>query len=311
VSSPLRRAFVAVLLAATVLAVVASGCGTGRQAAASPSAAADRVVARVNGREVRQSDVDLARAEARLVGKTDTAQSGLNAAVDGALVAAEAARLHLTPDQAEVDRRFNAVRDKMGGDQGLTTALAKTDMTRRQLRQSLEQGLLREQVANARFPQLTADANAVREFYRQKRTMLFTSPAAVLLGAFVVRNEGIAGNAMKRLKQGRPFAEVAHQFSIDPQLKDNEGLMGWVVPASLPAPLRAAVSRLRTGDTSAPTKGPGGVWVLRVLDERARTVVPFAKVRAQIQKGLDGERRSAALAAWLRQARANAQIVQP
>jgi parvulin-like peptidyl-prolyl isomerase len=306
--SPFARTVLLLALAAALLAAVA-GCGAGRRAASPPaSPRADGVVARVNGREVRQSGVDLARAEARLVGQKDTAAAGLKTAIDGALVAAEAGRLHLKADQAEVERRLNAVRDKMGGEQALAAALAKTRMTRAQLRTSLEQGLLREDLQNARFPQIKASAAAVRSFYERNRERLFTTPAAVELGAFVVRNEGIAGNAVKRLAGGRPFSEVAHQFSVDPELRDSEGMMGWVVPASLPAPLRTAVARLGKGQVSPPTAGPGGVWVLKVLGRRARTVAPFSAVRAQIQQGLDGQMRSAALARWLAKARAAARI---
>lgn len=274
----------------------------------SPSAPADPVVARVNGREVRQSDVDLARAEGRLVGQKDTTQAGLRTAIDGALVAAEAERLSVAADPAEVDRRVAAVRDQLGGQKALDAALAKTRMTAGQLRTSLEQGVVREAVQNARFPQLRATETAVRSFYEKNREELFTTAGQWALGAFVVRNEGIAGNAVKRLDQGRPFEEVARQFSVDPELKSSAGMMGWVSPSSLPAPLRKAVAKLDANEVTPPTRGPGGVWILKLLDERPTTVTPFAEVREQIQEGLDGQERSAALARWLQKARARATI---
>ncbi len=294
-----------------LIAAVAAACGggsSGPQPSASPSAAADRVVARVDGRDIRQSDVDLARAEARLVGKPDSAAKAMKTAIDGALVSAEAERLGLTTDTAEVQRRLAAVKDQLGGQAALDAALEKTDMTLEQLRTSLAQGVLREAVQNARFPEVAAGAGAVRAFYDRNREKLFTRAEAVKLGAFVVRNEGIAGNAIKRLEQGRPFGEVARQFSVDPELKASAGAMGWMAPIALPAPLRKAVAKLNAGDVSPPTAGPGGVWVFKLLARQAATVVSFADARDQIQKGLDGEMRSAALAKWLVQAREDAQI---
>ena len=266
------------------------------------------MVARVNGRDVRQSDVDLARAEARLVGQKDGAEEALQSAIDGALVGAEAERLGLEASAAEVDRRLAAVKEQLGGEAALDTALERTDMTLDQLRTSLAQGILREAVQNARYPDVAADAAAVRAFYRRNRAKLFTSPESVELAALVARNEGIAGNAVKRLKQGRPFAEVARQFSIDPELKASGGAMGWMQTTALPTPLRRAVAALRPGQTAPPTAGPGGVWVMKLIARRPVEVVAFAAVRAQIQKGLDGEKRSAALARWLEQAREDAQI---
>jgi peptidyl-prolyl cis-trans isomerase C len=317
--SPSPRSVAAVfcvaLVAVLVVAVLLAGCGGGGggAASASPSASpsADPVVARVNGREVRQSDVDLARAEARLVGTDDGAKRALRSAIDGALVSAEGERLGLKADAAEVDRRLAAVRDQLGGQAALEAALEKTRMSLDQLRRSLAQGLVREAVQDARFPHVAADAGAVRAFYRRNREKLFTSPESVKLDAFVARNEGIAGNAVKRLEQGRPFAEVAHQFSTDPELKASGGAMGWMQTTALPAPLRRAVAGLRPGQTSPPTAGPGGVWVMKLLARRPVKVVALAEVRDQIQKGLDGEKRSAALAEWLVQARKDARIERP
>ena len=307
-----RRAFPRLLALAVLALVVAAGCGGAVSPSASPSSSAssgsDAVVARVNGREVLRSDVDLARAEARLVGGEDSEKAGLKAAIDGALVAAEAERLGVTAGKAEVDRRLAAVLDQLGGAEALAAALQKTQMTEEQLRTSLEQGVVREGVQNARYPKLAASAAAVRAFYDKNRGKLFTTAEQWALGAFVVKNEGIAGNAVKRLEQGRPFEEVAQQFSSDPELRDSAGMMGWVAPSSLPAPLRAAVAKLDADQVTPPTKGPGGVWVLKLLGERPATVVPFEKVRAEIQSGLDGERRSAALARWLEKARAQADV---
>jgi parvulin-like peptidyl-prolyl isomerase len=298
----------AAVAAFVLLAVTVTGCGDSPGTDASPSAAPDPVVARVDGREVRQSDVDLARAEARLAGSDASADAALDAAIDGALVEAEAERLGVSPDEAEVDRRLAAVREQMGGEEAFDAALEQTDITLEQFRLSLARGLVREGVQDARFPALVAGAGAVRSFYEENRAELFTTPEAWELGALVVRNEGIAGNAIERLEQGRPFAEVARQFSIDPELKASGGTMGWVDPSSLPSPLRKAVARLDAGEVTPPTEGPGGVWVVKLLGRRPAEVVPLADVREQIQTGLDGKKRAAALVRWLEQAREQAEI---
>ncbi len=305
--SPLSRA-VAALAAFALLAAGAAACGEAPKADSSSNAQADPVVARVDGREVRRSDVELARAEARLAGREDTAAAGLETAIDGALIEADAERLGVSADEAEVDRRLAAVREQMGGEQAFAAALEQTDISSEQFRATLARGIVSEAVQDARFPDLKAGAKAVRTFYEENRTKLFSTAEAWALGALVVRNEGIAGNAIERLEQGRPFEEVARQFSIDPELKASEGMMGWVEPSSLPAPLRKAVGRLGADEVTPPTRGPGGVWVIKLLGRRPSEVVPFSDVREQIQDGLDGELRSAALARWLEQAREKAEI---
>jgi parvulin-like peptidyl-prolyl isomerase len=304
----MRRTWLLAACVALVAVLAAAGlaaCGGGRDDA---SASPDAVVARVDGRAVHQSAVDQARAEARFAGGADDAGKALDAAIERELVRAEAQRLGLTADEAEVERRLAAVGAQLGGDAALKAALEQAAVSEDQLRESLRAGILRKAVQDARFPQVKAGPGAARRFYERRRADLFTEPAAVKLGAIVVRNEGIAGNAIKRLRAGRPFEEVARQFSVDPELKSAGGVMGRIDPRTMPGPLRKAVARLRVGATSRPVAGPGGAWIFRVLARRPERVVPFASARAQIQDALTGRRRAAALDKWLATARKDALI---
>jgi len=305
----LRSSFIVALACAVVLAGVAAACGSGSRGSANTSPKADAVVATVGGRPVHQSDVDLARAEARLVGKDDGAARALDTAIDRELISAEAARLGLSVDPAEVTSRLAAITKQTGGIASLNAGLKKADMTVAQLRASLAAGVLREAVQNAHFPRITAPESAVRAFYRNKRTTFFLRPESVNLGAIVVRNAGIAGNALKRLRAGHPFEEVSKQFTADPEIKANSGHIGWISPLSFPAPLRSAIRKLKAGEVSAPVTGPEGTWVFKAFAVRPAYLVPLAKVRAEIEKGLTSRRRSAALDRWLALARAKAVIV--
>jgi len=301
----MRRTWFLVALLAVLAGAGLAACGGGRDGA---SGSPDAVVARVDGRAVHQSAVDLARAEARFAGGADDAGKALDAAIDRELVRAEAERLGLAADEAEVESRVAAVGAQLGGDAALKSALEKAAMSQSQLRESLRAGVLRDAVKDARFPDVKAGPGAARRFYGRRRADLFTEPAAVKLAEIVTRNVGIAGNAIKRLRQGRPFEEVSRQFSTDPQIKDAGGMLGWVDPSSMPKPLSKAVARLRVGQISAPVAGPGGTWVFRVLARRQERVVPFASVRAQIREALTGRRRSLALDKWLATARKDALV---
>jgi parvulin-like peptidyl-prolyl isomerase len=294
-----------VIALAVVVPAGLVACG-GDDGGASPGA--DAVAARVDGRPIPQSAVDLASAEARFAGVADDAGRALEAAIDRELLRAEAQRRGLVADEAEVESRLTAVTEQFGGVGALKSALEKAGMTASQLRESLRAGVLREAVQDARFSGVEAGSGAAHRFYERKRDALFTEAKAVKLAALVVRNEGIAGNAIKRLRQGRPFSEVSRQFSIDPQIKDAGGMLGWLDPRSLPEPLRKAVERLPVGRISPPVAGPGGTWVFDVVARRPERVAPFARVRDQIKDGLTGRLRSAALDKWLTTARKDAAI---
>jgi len=304
---PRRPRILLVLLAAAVtLAFAAAACGgdgTGSDD--------DPVVARVNGREVRESSVALVRAEARLVGEPDDAAEALDEAIRRALVIAEAERLGVTAAAAAVDDRAAAVTEQLGGEDALAAALEKAAMTPAQFRAGLETAVLLEELRAARYPDLESTVAEARRYYERHLRDLFTRPAAVDLGAIFVRNEGIAGNALKRLEAGRPFEEVSRQFSIDPELKDSAGRLGWVDPRSLPGRLGAQVADLPAGEVSEPVAGGGGVWIFRAFRRRAAETVPFAEARDELVDQLTKRKRGRALERWLDEAVAGADIERP
>jgi peptidyl-prolyl cis-trans isomerase C len=309
---PRHCSIVSLVILATAMSVMGAAvaaCGGSGGPAASP--AANRVVAVVNGHPVRDSDVALVRAEKRFVGKSNAAPAALNEAIDRELVRREAARLGAVADAALVRTRVNDVTAQLGGAEALKTSLGRAAMTADQLHQSITDGALREAVQDAAFTQLVADGKAARAYYVRHRKATFTRAAAVHLGAIAVRTEMVAQNALGRLRQGRPFAEVAHQFSIDPESRDAGGDLGLLLMSSLPGPLRKAAATANLGVLTKPVRVGGTWYVLDVLARRPQQAIPYAKVRAAILKELTREKRSKAFKAWLATARKDAVVERP
>ncbi|HEY5387666.1 MAG TPA: peptidylprolyl isomerase [Thermoleophilia bacterium] len=310
---PLRRHSIVclVILAVfvTVIGAALAACGDSGGPAASP--VADRVVAVVNGHPVRDSDVALVRAEKRLVGKSDVAPAALNEAIDRELVRREADRLGAVADAKIVRQRVLEMSVQLGGAAALKSSLEAAGMTAAQLQHSIIERVLREATQSAAFPKLVADGKAARSYYVRHRKGAFTRVAAVHLRAIPVRTAIVAGNALKRIRQGRPFAEVARQLSIDPQSRDAGGDLGLLLLSSLPDPLRKAVMSASPGVLAKPVQAAGVWYVLDVVSRRPARVIPYAQVRARIQEELTRALRSRALEAWLVTARKDALIERP
>jgi parvulin-like peptidyl-prolyl isomerase len=307
-----RRSIASALLAMACLVLAVSACGDGDPpAGASASPPADAVVATVDGSAVHASEVQLVRAERRLLGEEDGAAAALDEAVERTLMRREADRLGAEVDQDEVRRRLTELDEKYGGEAAVDAALRAAGMDRAQLRQSVADGVLREALRDAKYVGAQVTPQAVSDYYRQNRASLFTRPAAVRLSAIQVRTRQVAENVIGQLDEGRPFAEVARQFSVDPQSRDAGGDLGWVLTSSLPSVARKAVLRAGSGVIGRPV-GEGNVWyVLNVRDRRDARVVPFAEVRTELATQLTDVKRSKALERWLDAARERAAITIP
>jgi parvulin-like peptidyl-prolyl isomerase len=293
--------------------VPAAGCGETGGGAAAPSAspAADAVVARVDGEQVRRHEVELVRAERRFTGKAGAAGSALDEAVERVLMRREADRLEAVADGSEIERRMAEVETTAGGATALDALLRQAGMSRAQLRQSVADGVLREALRDIKYADRAATPREVRAYYRRTRARVFTQPAQVRLGAIQVRTEMVAANAIARLDEGRPFSEVARQFSMDPETRDNGGELGWVLTSSLPPLLRKAVAGRGAGVVPRPV-GAGNVWyVLNVEAQRAARVIPLEEVRGRVKAELTRVKRSRALERWLDSARERATVATP
>ncbi len=301
-----RLGLPAFVLATCAFALLLAACGGSAAPSASPTA--DRVVGVVNGQDLRASSVGVVLAERRLL--SQSAAGAFKEAVDRELVRQEAVRLGVSADAATVDKRIAALTSQMGGAAALTKALATSKVTPAELRQSISDGVLRQAVQDTLFPKVTTGTGAARAYYQSHVKDLFTRAASVHLGAIPTRAKLIAENALKRLRQGRPFVEVARQFSIDPESKANGGDMGWVTVASLPAGLQKAVTGAKPGVMAQPVAAAGGWYVLDVLASQPAQVLSFAKVRAGLQTELTRVKRSHALDGWIAAARKNASIEQ-
>ncbi|HEX5643071.1 MAG TPA: peptidyl-prolyl cis-trans isomerase [Thermoleophilia bacterium] len=298
-------AALSVIVALTGAGALAA-CGDGGDAA-SPSASPDPVVLRVDGRPIRQSAIDALRAEFRLGGTEDTEARALEEAVRREVVRREAERLEVGADAGEVTARRARLVSQLGGEEALTAALAKVPITDAQLRSGLRDGVLREAVQDAKYGSLVATDAQARAYYDENRAS-FRREASAHLEMIQVRAERIGESALRRLGEGRPFDEVARQFSTDPESKAAGGDMGTVTLASLPAVLRRAVFAARPGEVTGPVEGPGGWYLIRVSELQRAGVAPFADVRPDILEELTRSRRYEALEAWLDAAREKASV---
>ena len=286
------------LLSLTAMALAGCGAGHGTQSG---------VIARVNGHAILREQLDVARAGARLSGKVPSDAQLLDQLIARELVREEAQRLGVTVDPAAVDAQMAVVTKEAGGAAGLAADLKSAGLDEVELREAVTQVLLSQRLEDRKFSAMHASRARALAYFREHRALFRRTPS-VKLADIVLHNQIAADIALGRLKQGEPFEVAAAQFSKDPEAAQDGGVMGWVLVASLPKPLAAAAVRLGVGDVSAPVAGPGGVYILKVLARRPGKQFSFAEVEGQLQRELTLRQRSAALAAWVRQSRAQADV---
>ena len=267
----------------------------------------DPVVATVDGRPIRESQVAAPIGEARLTSAETTERQAVDGLVDEELLRQEAERLGVAVPASLVEARMRALERQVGGATALDEVLNGVGLTRAQLQERLGVVVLGERLAAAKFPKLDVTRREAEEYYRRHR-FVFTRPAAVKLGDIVVRNEQMARGAIRSIREGNSFYETAKTFNRDPELKRTGGQLGWVTTDTLPSAFAEALAKLRPGQISEPVPSLGGLNVLKLYARRTARTIPFTRVESQVREAALSQRRAAALRRWLDRARAQAKV---
>jgi len=266
---PLLALATALLLAAPALAQAptpapapapapAQGSAPG-QAPAQP----DPVLARVNGTEIRRSDLiaflQQLPAQIQQMPMETLYPQLLDKLVNDVLLA-EAGKKDKLAEDPEVKRRVQKVEDDIIGRTYITRYL-KTAMTEERIKQRYEQFL------KERKPE-----DSVHAFH------------------ILVKTEDEAKAIIVQLKGGADFATLAKEKSIDPSAKQNGGDLDWFVKEEMVPEFSEAAFKLQKGQyTEAPVKTQFGYHVILVVDRGPAPAPTFEKVRDELVRQLQSE----------------------
>lgn len=93
-----------------------------------------------------------------------------------------------------------------------------------------------------------------------------------------------AQGALSRFNSGESFADLAKQFSEDPETAKKGGDMGWLLFGSLEKKLRDTASKLKTGEGSELIETDKGYYLLFAEERKERSVKPFEQVKGQLEE---------------------------
>ena len=236
-------------------AAAATGCLAVALLAGSPARADDPVLAKVNGSDIRQSDVTLAEEElAPSLAQMDPAtkkDNVLSFLIDLRIVAkaAEDKKLENTED---FKKRLAFTRSRLLMDNLLATEgkAATTDDAMKKVYEEASKQITGEQEVHARH--------------------------------ILVESEDDAKAVKVELDKGADFAELAKKKSKDPGASDG-GDLGFFTKEQMVPEFSAVAFALEPGKISDPVKSQFGWHIIKVEEKRSRQAPGFDQVKGQIE----------------------------
>src|ERR1700742_4325634 len=236
------------------LGLAAAGC-LAMVLLAGPASAEDKVLAKVNGSEIRQSDVALAEEElGPSLAQMDPATKDENVLaflIDMKLVA-KAAEDKKVEDSDDFKKRMGFTRSRLLMDSLLASEgkAATTDEAMKKVYEDAAKQITGEQEVHARH--------------------------------ILVETEDEAKAVKAELDKGADFAELAKKKSKDPGAADG-GDLGFFTKEQMVPEFSAVAFALEPGKISDPVKSQFGWHIIKVEEKRNRKAPDYAQVKAQIE----------------------------
>lgn len=146
---------------------------------------------------------------------------------------------------------------------------------------------------------------AVKEEYDNFKARLGTQEYRIRL--IQANTEAAAQTALKQIKSGQDFAQVAQKSSMSPNAQQG-GAVNWLsfkTPAEegktngLPLPLAQAIEKMKAGEVSAIIHAAGSWWIVKLEESRPTKVLKFDELKDEIRQALTARAMDAALNAKL------------
>jgi parvulin-like peptidyl-prolyl isomerase len=333
---PVRSRLIAPL-GLVVLAFAAAGCGRGP---ATPAAVPAETLATVDGRPITRDDVDKAfrrtQDDASAMSPEEAMTVKLNILDElilRDLLLAKATALKIEAAAADLDTAFKQRKQNLTDEQ-FQQELKKRDLTPENMREDLRRELVTQKLLEQ---EVTSKVNVtdqeVIDFFNANKAQFAVAEESYRLAQIVVTSARAAqqtnrtGNdattpqeaafkvrmIMERLKSGTPFAEVAMDYSEDPETAARGGVLGLVPVSALqkaPAPFRDAVIGQKPG-TAKVASFDGAHRIVAVLahEQAGQRDLSTPGLRDTITQTLKGRKEQLLRTAYLSAARSDANVV--
>ncbi len=339
--SPIARHWLAATLLTLAAASLGSACRSGSQppAAAAPTAISPDTWAEVDGKAISRTEVEKALRQTADPNQVQSQEDALAARlsvlddlITEEILVARAQKENIAATDAEIDEAVKNAKGNLTDDQFQQQLFARS-LSTADVREALKRRLVSQKVIDTDVSKkITITDQQITEFFTTNRQQFNLPEDAYHLAQIVVtptREQQIANRTgddattveavnakvamlLDRLQKGTPFADLARDYSEDPESAPRGGDLG-LVPVSAvkqaPAPLRDAVLQTQPGKARVASKDGVRTIVYVVSKEAAgQRDLDTPGVKQQISDGLKSRKEQLLRTAYLTAARTDAKV---
>ena len=271
--------------------------------APAPAEILERIIAKVNGEIITQSEFQSRQLAAAQAAHVDPDKVGvflrennariLQEAIDDMLLVQRAGEvgLHLRPEYVKEVIDGIKKENNISSDDQLQAQLRREGMSLDDLKRNIERSILRRQILSRDLESKTTITDAEARADYEAHLADYRRPASVRLQEILVRGEGSdalakAKDLVARARAAADFATLAKLNSAAPSAAAG-GDLGRLVRGEMNPELEKAAFALAPGEVSDPIPSGDTFRILKVLEKTEPSVVSFDEAKAAIKQRLN------------------------
>jgi hypothetical protein len=226
--------------------------------------------------------------------------------IDRELIHGEARRLNIALTEADVEVELQDYRQDYPGS-SFEEMLAERGLTLESWREELKESLIMEKLLEqAVYSKVSVSDKEVAAYFKANRDQ-FDRPEQVRARQIVVADEAEGQEVLGILRQERPFAEVAAEYSLSPDAEQG-GDLGFFGRGEMPPEFDEIVFDLPVKRLSDLVKSEYGYHIFLVEEKRKAKRLNKKEASEEIRTLLEGRKKEEVYLAWLQDMRARAVI---
>jgi len=215
----------------------------------------------------------------------------VDALIDDVLIRQQAKKLKVEVADQELAGFIENIKKQYSiNDEQLKEQLKREGVSYREFTEGVKTSILRNRVlARVISPEVTVTASDLKAYYDKHREdyveqefRLQQILVSAERGGDVAQERAMKAYAL--LNEGRPFEEVAREFSDDPSVGLHGGDTGFVKKEELIPPLRAAVGNLIPGAYTPIIGTPYGLIIVKLLEVNKGAAISFEEAKTGIHE---------------------------
>ncbi len=316
--------------AIAIVAMLAIASAAGAQTAAAPSENVNPAVLKVNDELIYAAEISMAMAniasqlssQGEKPNQEQVVQMATQRVVEQKLLAQEARRQGLQPNELRVAEMMQALEEQVGGSANLSKSLTERGSNLEQMQGTLEEmDLARGLIERKIVPTIKVTDEELAAYYAENqdtfnhddqvhaRHIIFFAPEETTV-QIVVDQRGKADEARRRALAGEDFGDLVKELSEDPAAAENGGDVGFFSYPQMVPTFAAAAFATEPGGISEVVRTEFGFHVINVIEKRPAGTIPLDEVSDDLRLMI-GQRRTGEAVAALIKSLAEAATVTP